>query len=87
MDLDSVSVHKNAKKERGRNPAILTAQSLVSYMEGDLYFLVDKIAPFCPIVVTNHSAGFDSSHNKGLFLRTSALMNIQISSYVFLVIT
>ena len=69
MDLDSVSVHKNAKKEQGRNPAILTAQSLVSYMEGDLYFLVDKIAPFCPIVVTNHSAGFDSFHNKGLFLR------------------
>ena len=52
MDLDSLSVHKNAKK-RGQNPTVLTEQSLVNkgfyYMENEHYFIAAKIAPSHPL--------------------------------------
>ena len=75
MDLDFVSVHKNAKKERGQYPAILTEQawSVKDLLHGQKItpknfafagtkreIWAGKIGPSCPRVA-NQNIGFASS--------------------------
>ena len=73
MDLDSVSVHKHAKKERGQYQAILTEQAwsikdLLYGFWGNFFSCgTRRVVPsgqggfISPARVANHSAGFDSS--------------------------
>ena len=72
MDLDVVSVHKLAKKERGHCPAILIKQAwsikdLLYGFRGDFPCDTQRVVPSgqdsssLPARVANHSAGFGSS--------------------------
>jgi len=72
MDLDSISVHKHAKKERGQYLAILTEQAwsikdLVNGFRINVSCETRQVVPsgqdisILPARVANHSAGFDSS--------------------------
>ena len=59
MDLDSVSVHKHAKKELGQYPAILTSQ-----LVHNPYIL--------PVRIANHNAGICFIGGSHIFFLTSA---------------
>jgi len=72
MDLDSVSVHKHAKKELGQYPAILTKQAwsikdLLFGFWGNVSCGIPQVVPsgqdkvILPAQVANHRAGFSSS--------------------------
>ena len=72
MDRDGVEVHKLAKKELGRYPAILTEQAwsikdLLYGFWGNFSCGTRRVVPsgqdgsILPVRVANHSAGFDSS--------------------------
>jgi len=72
LDIDSVSVHKLVKKERGQHSAILTEQAwsikeLLHGFRGNFSCGARRVVPsgqdssILPARLTNHSAGFDSS--------------------------
>ena len=72
MDRDAVEVHKLAKKERGRYPAILTEQTwsikdLLYGFWGNFSCGTRRVVPsgqdssILPARVANHSTGFDLS--------------------------
>ena len=72
MDRDRVEVHKIARKERGRYPAILTElawsmKDLLYGFRGNFLCRIRRVVPsgqdssILPARVANHSAGFDSS--------------------------
>ena len=69
MDLDFVSVHRHAKKERGQYPAVLTSRLVNKGFiiwdktrKNDKFPLRDKTA-ILPARVANHSARFGSSYD------------------------
>ena len=72
MDLDFVSVHKHAKKERGQYPTILTEQTwsikdLLYGFPGNFSCGIQRVVPsgqdgsILPVRVANHSARLGSS--------------------------
>ena len=72
IDLDSVSVHKLAKKEQGQYPVILTEQAwsikdLLYGFRGNFSCGTQRVvpsgqdSPILPAQVANHGTGFVSS--------------------------